>query len=631
VQLIPSSRLTSAVVLILLVGAISLPATADEPSPRAVVHLLDYIAQDYSGAVANGKVVSAEEFAEMREFSQAAQRYAAELPQLSSDVQIAAQFRRLGELIEQHADATVVAQQAQAIKKQIVARTHLATAPAKWPNLAGGRALYQQACAACHGTAGRGDGPVAATLNPPPSDFHDQARMSTVAPFHAFNTIRLGLQGTAMPSFSSLSEDESWALAFYVVSLRYAESGVRPSPSTPIAVEIAASESDEQIRKRLTGSEEARRRTLAAIRLHSDMESGDTLSTAVALLGEADAQYRAGNQVAAREKALSAYLDGIEPAEARIRTQSPELVRHLERDMAAVRSAIEKRQPVSEVSDSVRKATETIHDVQKSLQARPSSPWLVFSIALLIVLREGFEAVLIIAAILSVLRAVGARHAAHWVHAGWAAALAVGVAAWFLSGWLIGWSGLKRELVEAVSSLFAVVVLLYMGFWLHRRTQIAKWKSFVEEQVTSALGSRNRFGLAAISFLAVFREALETVLFLLALSLEGGPEARTFMAAGVATSLGCTFLLAWMLIRFSARLPLKTIFSTTALLMIVLSIVLVGKGLRALQEVGALSVTSVPFDLRVDLLGVFPTVETLAAQALIAAVSAILWFRARPS
>lgn len=102
------------------------------------------------------------------------------------------------------------------------------------------------------------------------------------------------------------------------------------------------------------------------------------------------------------------------------------------------------------------------------------------------------------------------------------------------------------------------------------------------------------------------------------------------MAAGVAVSLACTFVLAWALIRFSARLPLKTIFGTTAVLMVALSVVLAGKGLRALQEVGALTVTSVPFDLRSDLLGVYPTVETLLSQVLIAALSAILWFRRVP-
>lgn len=625
-------RLLPARVMLAFVIAIALAAGAgaQEPSPRAVVHLLDYIAQDYGGAVQNGRVVSAEEYAEMQEFSAAAERIGGQLTQLADDPAIAAQLHGLVQLVEQRADAAAVARHARALRKVIVDRTHLATAPASWPDLDEGRALYQKACAACHGAEGRGDGAVAHTLNPPPSDFHDDARMATVAPFQAYNTIRIGLQGTAMPSFGSLSDDQTWALAFYVISLRHRHADRQPARSSPVPLEIAASETDQQIERRLKGSAEERRSALAAIRLHSGAgESANTFSTAIVLLAEAEAHYRAGKHDLARDKALAAYLDGIEPMEPRVRASAPELVIELERDMARVRSAIEDGRSSAAVSDAVRSASETVREAQKALQTRKSSPWLVFSLAWAIVLREGFESVLIIIAILSVLRGLGARGAARWVHAGWLAAVAVGVAAWLGSGSLLSWSGVKRELLEAITSLFAMVMLLYMGFWLHRRTEIAKWRAFVEQQVSMALSRGSRFGLAFVAFLGVFREALETVLFLLALSVDGGPDARAFMGVGVLAAFASTLVLAWLLIRFSARLPLRTIFGVTAVLMIALSVVLAGKGLRALQEVGALGVTILPFDFRVDLLGFYPTAETLVAQAIIAVVAATLWIRGR--
>src|SRR5215212_11241287 len=102
------------------------------------------------------------------------------------------------------------------------------------------------------------------------------------------------------------------------------------------------------------------------------------------------------------------------------------------------------------------------------------------------------------------------------------------------------------------------------------------------------------------------------------------------MAFGVLASLACTILLAWALVRFSARLPLRTMFGVTASVMMALSVVLAGKGLHALQEVGASTVTALPFPLRLDLLGLYPTIETMLAQALIAGVSVALWMRARP-
>lgn len=629
-------RLFSGIAFLFSVVVAALPCRtfAGDSSAREAVHLLDYIAQDYSGAVLDGRVVSAGEFAEMREFAGAAQRSAMELPQVSGDAQLAAQLQHLVALVDRRATADDVALAAIGIKNEIIARTHLAVGPATWPNLDDGRKLYQQACAACHGASGHGDGPAASSIKPPPTDFQDAVRMKTLAPFHAFNTIRLGVPGTAMPAFGSLDDRQTWALAFYILSLRYHGDAPRPDQATAVPLDIAASESDQQIEGRLSGSAFDRQHALAPIRLHSSAPPNagagkDTLTTALTLLREADTFFRAANYNSARGKALAAYLDGIEPVEARLRTYSPRMVVELETRMAAVRSAIEQRRSPSAVSASVDSANASIRRAQKVLAAPPSSPWFVFSMAAAIVLREGFEAVLIIVAILSVLRAVGARHATKWVHAGWIAALAVGIVGWLVSDSLMTSSGMKRELLEAVTSLVAVAVLLYMGFWLHRRTEIERWKAFIDERVNAALTSRKLFALTMVSFFAVFREAVETVLFLVALSLEGGPGARTIMASGVAVSLAFTILLAWMLVRFSTRLPLPTMFGVTAILMMALSVVLAGKGLHSLQEIGIGSVTRVPFRIRFDVLGLYPTVETLAAQVVIAAASTVLWFRAR--
>jgi high-affinity iron transporter len=622
-------RAAGAVVFTLSVAfALTPSAHAAEVSPRSVVHLLDYIASDYAGAVADGRVVSAEEYGEMKEFSAEALRSAMELPELTADPRIGTQLRELVQLVDRRASVADVAREAGAIKAAIIARTHLAIAPTTWPDLAQGQALYKTACAVCHGPTGHGDGRVAATLKPTPANFYDESRMKTLAPFHAFNTIRLGVPGTSMPAFSSLRDDETWALAFYVISLRH---GSAPSADpSPVALEVAASESDEHIAGRLAGDDAQRKKALAAVRLFSGTGGvHDTLETAESLLSEAETAYRAGRYSDARRSALTAYLEGIEPVEARLRALSPATVVELERRMAAVRTAIEQRQPATMVARAVEEAKTTVRTSRERLRAPRSSPWFVFSMAGAIVLREAFEAVLIIVAMLSVLRAVGAKRAARWVHAGWIAAIVVGAFAWVVSDSLVRGSGVNRELLEAVTSLLAVVVLLYMGFWLHRRTEIARWKAFIEQQVTSTLSSGKLVGLAVISFFAVFREALETVLFLVALSLdaEGG---QRFIAAGVITSLVCTLLMAWALVRFSARLPLRTMFAVTASLMMALSVVLAGKALHAFQEIGTASVTALPFDFRVDLLGIYPTVETIVAQAAVALFSIILWFRAQP-
>lgn len=614
-----------AVLIAISVLCLSSPARAEDSnqSARTLVHLLDYIAQDYSGAVADGKVVSEEEYGEMQEFSKTAIQLNSTLPVLSDRSEIEEQLRLVEKLVQSKADAGSVARQAREVKGKIIHLTKLESAPANWPRLARGRELFQQNCSACHGVSGHGDGVSAATLNPKPSNFHDQQRMRALSPFQAFNTIRLGVSGTAMPAFNQLSDLDAWALAFYVVSLRYETDGRREKLKKALSLSTIASQSDEQIEERLTGSEAEKRHLLAAIRLYAPEEN--FLALAVAQLESATDAYRNGNVDSAKNKALAAYLEGIEPIEPSLKASAPTLVAELEQRMMAVRITIEQRRPVDQVASSIQSARESIERAEKVLQDNPASPWLVFSMASAIVLREGFEAVLIIIAILGVLRAVGAKDASQWVHAGWLTAVGLGLVAWGLSDWLMKFSGLKRELMEGIISILAVAVLLYLGFWLHRRTEIGRWKTFIEGRVTSALNNRSLFGLSVISFLAVFREAVETVLFLSALSLKGGATGESFMATGVITSFALVIGLAWLLVKCSTRLPIRTLFSASSFLMTGLAVILVGKGFHALQETGLLGVTVTPFQLRWELVGFYPTMETVIAQSTIIAVAVLLW------
>ncbi|HUR82281.1 MAG TPA: cytochrome c/FTR1 family iron permease, partial [Thermoanaerobaculia bacterium] len=595
---------------------------------RRAVHLLDYIAQDYPGAVKDGRVISEQEYGEMREFSRAAVEAVQNAPALRTRGDIASGLRTLTGLVDVKAAPEDVARSAVAVKAAIIDAAHLPVAPQRWPDVRRGRELYATACAACHGIRGHGDGTVAAQLQPPPANLQDAERMKGVSPFQAFNTIRLGLPGTSMPSFGALSEDDAWALSFYVVAMRY-DTARRDAEEPSVALDVAASVSDEELARRLGGTVDTRRNELAAVRLHAPA-ADDSLDKAIALLRDAETAYGRGDRRAARSKALAAYLDGIEPVEPRLRTTSPAVIAELEQRMSAVRSAIESGAPEAEVARAVANARESVDKARRALAHTTTSAPFLISMAAAIVLREAFEAILIVVAILSVLRSVGASHAARWVHAGWLAALAVGVAAWFASDALLKSSSLQREVIEAITSLVAVLVLLYMGFWLHQKTEIAKWRAFVAGQVNAALGKGRLLGLAAISFFAVFREVVETVLFLVALSVDGGPAGRVPMFIGVGGALAASILLAWLLVRFSARLPLRTMFTVTAILMMALGVILAGKGLRALQEAGISGSTSIPWPITADLFGVYPTWQTIAAQLLTITVSAVLWLYARP-
>jgi high-affinity iron transporter len=125
--------------------------------------------------------------------------------------------------------------------------------------------------------------------------------------------------------------------------------------------------------------------------------------------------------------------------------------------------------------------------------------------------------------------------------------------------------------------------------------------------------------------MAVFREAFETVLFLRAVWLEGGDATKTAMATGLGGSLLFLLAASWLLVNVSAKLPLRKVFSASSILMIALSVILAGKGAHSLQETGVLGVTAALGHLRFETIGVYPTLQTLVAQAVVLAASISLW------
>lgn len=239
---------------------------------------------------------------------------------------------------------------------------------------------------------------------------------------------------------------------------------------------------------------------------------------------------------------------------------------------------------------------------------------------------ESIRNVLVLAAILAFVSKVGQGEARRYVHFGWIAALALGAATWFVSSRLIAISGADREVTEGVTALIAAAMLLYVGFWLHDKTHAAAWQAFIKERVGGSIAQGTVWTLALISFLAVYREIFETVLFYQALAAQAGPEGHGALLAGVAVGALLLAAFTWAILRWSARIPLGLFFGASALLMAVLAVVFTGQGVAALQEAGWINVKAVSF-LRLPMLGIFPTLQTLGAQAVVMSIIvAALWW-----
>jgi high-affinity iron transporter len=240
-------------------------------------------------------------------------------------------------------------------------------------------------------------------------------------------------------------------------------------------------------------------------------------------------------------------------------------------------------------------------------------PGAAFASAFIILLREGLEAILVLAALIALLVKAGRRDALPWVHAGWILALLLGGLTWWLASTVVRVSGATREMTEGVTALIAAAVLLYVGFWMHGKSHASRWQEFLETRLAGALSTRTMRALGFVSFLAVYREVFETVLFYEALAAQAGPGSTMPLLGGLAAAAASLVALGWVIVRGSLRMPIGLFFGVSSILIGLLAIVFAGKGIAGLQEAGSLPVHSVNIP-AVPLIGLYPSAEGLVVQ-----------------
>jgi high-affinity iron transporter len=244
------------------------------------------------------------------------------------------------------------------------------------------------------------------------------------------------------------------------------------------------------------------------------------------------------------------------------------------------------------------------------------SPYSVFLQSLLILLREGFEALLVVTALVAWLRRSGQseRIAVIWHGVGLAVLCSL-AAAWGLDR-VLHLSGADQEIMEGLILIAAALVLFHVSFWLLSKREAAAWQAYIHQQVDRAAGGGHLWTLGLAAFLAVFREGAETVLFYQALSLSApgqGPALLTGLAAGLVALIGLFLIMRSV----SLRLPLGLFFGATAALLFGLAVSFAGQGVLELQEGRWLPITPLDGVPRIGWLGLFPTAEGVTAQAIL--------------
>lgn len=597
---------------------------------RLIIHLTDYLANDYSGAVSeDGKILSAGEYAEQVEFSQTALKEGKTDPTLSQNSELVKSLTKLNDAIANKSSPSLVIPLAREIQKNAIKVSGIALSPSSWPDYDKAEKIFQSKCISCHGVDGKGDGPDGVDLDPKPSNFHDMSRAPIVSPFASFNTIRLGVPGTGMMAFSELSDEDIWALAFYVNTFRFGKAvKSREALSEKISNEEilgkAAALNDEGLQAYLTAKDPAQG-LLKKVRLYFfESESTDYLIKAHDLLTLSMKRSEEGQYAEAEKLSLEAYFLGIEPVENQISANDPTAVTRIEEEMAAFRTAIKNKDSSAIYIHHAALALE-IKNLQVLLSGQEVTPGLAFLSGFSIILREGFEAVLVILAILGVGKAAANSMVTIAIHSGWIISLILGVVGWFVSGWLISISGVSREIMEAVAAFFAVFVLIYVGFWMHRQTEITRWKEFINVKVRNLTQTKNLVGLFVLSFIVTFREVIETVLFLRTVYIDIEAGSRIYLFSGVLVAFSIVMIVSLLITKFRNQISLKKFFTLSSILMMILATILAGKGMHALQEAGLASMSVLPMRLRIEILGIFPSWETFLSQVIILTASVLIW------
>jgi high-affinity iron transporter len=587
------------------------------------VHLLDYISVDYPEFVQGGNVLDAAEYAEQLEFAGQVLALLRQLPEHERQVELIRQAEALVSLIWRKEDGAHVAALGTALRWDLIKTYHVTVAPQRAPDVQAVHTLYEENCAQCHGLQGHGDGPQAAGLDPPPSNFHDRTRMAQRSVYSLYSTITLGVAGTAMASFAALSEEERWALAFYIST--FATTDAEKTRGAELWRYGTGKDLFPDLGRLATTTvaDIVRRHGEAGVSVFAYLRGNPSLLTAggksplafsLRTLSESLETYRRGNRQAAQQLAVTAYLEGFELVETSLDAVDHELRTQVEREMIAYRHLIQSGVSVETLEAQLAILHELLEQARDRLETSPLSPAAALLSAALIMVREGLEAILILAAVIAFLVKAGRRDALPYVHVGWVAALGLGLATWVVASQVISISGANRELTEGVTALLAAAVLLYVGFWLHGKAYAQRWQHFIATRVRGALTGRTLWALALVSFLAVYREVFETVLFYQALWVQADPPGHAGIIAGFVGAVVVLTALAWLIFRYSVRLPLQWFFGTSSILLAVLAVVLVGKGVVALQEAGALSVDPVDGP-SVPLLGIYPNLQVLALQA----------------
>jgi len=348
-------------------------------------------------------------------------------------------------------------------------------------------------------------------------------------------------------------------------------------------------------------------------------DEGYTLQTLVDLLEQADVKIEASNPNDAIQ-ILQEFITVWPSVEGEVRTRNGRLYTKLESEIPVIAGKLSsKDKNVEELQTQLKSLRQSIELLQEKTS---------YSIwdAALIMLREGLEALLIITVLIAFLRKANAPEKQKWIWLGAFVGLLMSIIAAVIitMTFSAATAGANRELIEGVTGIIAVVMMIGVGMWLHQKSNMTAWNHYVKKHMGTAISTGSIASMAFISFLSIFREGAETIIFYLGMA----PSMTTGdLLSGIAIALVILIVFAFFFIRFSTKIPVGAIFKIATVLIYLLAFKILGVSIHALQLTGHLTTSQIYSLPIISNIGFYPTWETIIPQLILIAIIILVAFK----
>jgi len=617
------NKIQSLFVIILLFGINIGVATSADSKAQRLLQMIDYVALDYPDAIQNGMIQDNSEYKEMLEFSTTIVVLAELLPAGRRQSDIFSLALNLHQMIKEKQKNQGISDLIGKLRFELINQFDVIVVPNAPLNLEHAERTFIQKCAQCHGKQGDGNGPLAATLTPPPINFLDRNRYLERTLYGLYSTISMGVDNSAMRPYPELSNLERWSLAFYVGQLGASEAEYQQGEKLWSTIDKQHPLSNPQTLATITPNQAVEKygeqslsllaflRATPRVLFFSDSQT--PINKARHALQKSLHAYQHDDKQEAYQLAIDAYLQGFEPIEDNLNSIAPRLRRDIEINMLNYRQSIRSEKSLSKLKQQLETLDYQLQQTEQRLSTTLIDSTTAYTNSVMLLLEEAFEVLLIILIVTMLLLKTATSGVYHLLYFSLLSAFILSMITWFFANDLNLSVGTGNESKEFLTSLLTVILLIYNALRLNNEAQ----QQYPQEKNgEKTLSDKVLSGMFILVFVVAYRDIFELLLAYPNLWNQTNLEGQSLVLLGFISALIIFTIILWLLQRLCYNITSLSALRAGTTCMLIISTVFVGKGVSALQTTGNMPFTSIDMP-SIELLGIYPSLQGLLLQGTI--------------